>query len=110
MYSFPNFEPVCCFVSGSVASSSAYISQEEGKVVWYSHLFKNFPQFLVIYTVKLFSIVNEADFFLKFRCFFYDPADVSNLICLFQIQLVHLEVHSSHIAEAWLGEFGTLLY
>ena len=82
MYSFPNFEPVCCFLSGSVASSSAYISQEEGKVVWYSHLFKNFPQFLVIYTVKLFSIVNEAEInvFLEFSCFFYDPVDVGDLI------------------------------
>ena len=58
------------------------ISQEAGKVVWYSHLFKNFPQFVVIYRVKGFSIVNEAevDIFLEFSCFFYDPADVGNLI------------------------------
>ena len=107
MYSFPNLEPVCCSMSSSNCSflPCIQISQEAGQVVWYSDLFQNFPQFLVIYTVKLFSIVNEADFFLKFRCFFYDPADVSNLICLFQIQLEHLEVHSSHIAEAWLGEF-----
>ena len=56
------------------------ISQEAGKVVWYSHLLKNFPQLVVIYTVKGFSIVNEADVFLEFSCFFYNPADVGNLI------------------------------
>ena len=51
-------------------------------MVWYSHLFENFPQFLVIHTVKGFSIVNEAevDVFLEFSCFFYDPVDVDNLI------------------------------
>ena len=51
-------------------------------MVWYSHLLKNFPQFVVIHTVKGFSIVNEAevDVFLEFSCFFYDPADVDNLI------------------------------
>ena len=51
-------------------------------MVWYSHLFKNFPQFVVICTVKGFSIVNEAevDVFLEFPCFFYDPVDVGNLI------------------------------
>ena len=58
------------------------ISQESGKVVWYSHLSKNFPPFVVIYTVKGFSIDNEAelDVFLEFSCFFYDPTDVGNLI------------------------------
>ena len=51
-------------------------------MVWDSHLFKNFPQFVVIHIVKGFSIVNEAevDVFLEFSCFFYDPADVGNLI------------------------------
>ena len=50
-------------------------------MVLYSHLLKNFPQFVVIHTVKGFSIVNEADvFFLEFSCFFYDPMDVGNLI------------------------------
>ena len=51
-------------------------------MVWYSHLFKNFPQFFVIHTVKGFAIVNEAevDIFLEFSCFFYDPTDVDNLI------------------------------
>ena len=51
-------------------------------MVWYSHLFKNFPQFVVIHTVKGFSIVNEAevDVFLEFPCFLYDPPDTGNLI------------------------------
>ena len=51
-------------------------------MVWYSHLFKSFPQFVMIYTVKGFSIVNEAeaDVFLEFSCFFYDSADIGNLI------------------------------
>ena len=58
------------------------ISQKAGKVVWYSHLFKNFPQFVVIHRVKGFGIVNKAevDVFLEFSCFFNDPMDVSNLI------------------------------
>ena len=51
-------------------------------MVWYSHIFKNFPQFVVIHTVKGLSVVNEAevDVFLEFSCFFYDPIDVGNLI------------------------------
>ena len=51
-------------------------------MVWYFHLFKNFPKFVVIYTVEGFSAVNEAevDVFLKLSCFFYDPTGVGNLI------------------------------
>ena len=51
-------------------------------MVWYSHLFQNFPQFIVIHTVKGFGIVNKAaiDVFLELSCFFHDPADVGNLI------------------------------
>ena len=58
------------------------ISQETGKVVWYSHLFKNFPKFVVIHTIKGFGIVNEAevDILMEFYFFFYDPTDVGNLI------------------------------
>ena len=50
-------------------------------MIWYS-LFKNFPQLVVIYTIKAFSIVSEAEvvFFPEFSCFFYDPTDVGNLI------------------------------
>ena len=51
-------------------------------MVWYSHLLKNFPQFVVIHTVKGFSVVNEAELegFMEFSSFFYDPMDVGNLI------------------------------
>ena len=58
------------------------ISQDSGQVVWYFHLFKNFPQFVVIHTVKSFSVVNEAkvDVFLELSFFFDDPVDVGNLI------------------------------
>ena len=58
------------------------ISRETGKVVWYSLLLKNFPQFVVIYTVKGFGIVNKAevDVFLELSCFFNDATDVGNLI------------------------------
>ena len=51
-------------------------------MVWYPHFFKNFPQFVVIHTIKSFSVVNEAevDFFLELHCFLNDPVDVGNLI------------------------------
>ena len=57
------------------------VSQEAGKLVWYFHLFKNFPQFVVIHTVKGFSVVNEAevDVFLAL-CFLHDPTNLDNLI------------------------------
>ena len=63
MYSFPDLEPVRCSMSGSDCFflTCIQISQEAGKVVWYSHLLKNFPQFLVIHTVKGFGIVNKAE-------------------------------------------------
>ena len=66
----------CCFLT------SIQISQEAGKVVWYFHLFNNFPQFIVIYTVNGFGVVNKAeiDVFLELSCFFDDPTDVGNLI------------------------------
>ena len=58
------------------------VSQEAGQVVLYSHLLKDFPQFVVIHTVKGFGIVNKAkvDDFLELSCFFYDPTDIDNLI------------------------------
>ena len=73
-------------------------------MVWYAHLFQNFPQFLVIHTVKGFSIVNKAeiDVFLELSRFFNDPKDVGNLI---SGSSAFSEVHNSCIAEAWLGEF-----
>ena len=77
-------------------------------MVWCSHLFKNFPQFVVIRTVKGFSIVNEAEVFLELSCFFDDSADVGNLMSgssAFSKTSLNQEVHGSRIAEAWLGEF-----
>ena len=63
MYSFPNLEPVCCSMSSSNCCFliCIQISQEAGQVVWYSHLFQNFPQFIVIHTVKGFGIVKKAE-------------------------------------------------
>ena len=79
-------------------------------MVWYSHLFKSFPQFVVIHTVKGFSIVSEAevDVFLEFSCFFCDPTNVVNLISgssAFSKSSWNIWIHGSCIAEAWLGEF-----
>ena len=58
------------------------VSQEAGQVVWHSHLFQNFPELIVIHTVKGFGIVNKAelDVFLELSYSFFDPADVGNLI------------------------------
>ena len=85
-----NIEPWCTpfpiwnqsVVPCPVLTIASWHSQKAGKVVWYSHHFKNFPQFVVIHTVKGFSIVSEAevDVFLELTCFCYDPADVGNLI------------------------------
>ena len=84
MSSFPDLEPVCCYMSSfnCYFLTCLQISQEVGKVVWYSHLFQNFPQFVVIHTVKGFVIVNKAELnvFLELSCFFNDPTDVGNLI------------------------------
>ena len=84
MYSFSYLEPVCCSMSSSNCCflTCIQISQEAGQVVWYSHFLKNFPQFIVIHTVKGFGIVNKAevDVFLELSCFFDDPANVGNLI------------------------------
>ena len=66
----------CCFLT------CIQISQEAGKVVWYSHLLKNFSQFVVIHTVKVFGILKKAevDIFLEPSCFYYESTDVGNLI------------------------------
>ena len=87
-----------------------------GQVVWYSHLFKNFPQFVVIHTVKGFGIVKaERDVFLELSWFFNDPEDVANLISgsspfsktslnIWKF-MVHVLLNGSRITKAWLGEF-----
>ena len=66
----------CCFLT------CIQVSQETGKVVWYSHLFKNFLKFVVSHTVKGFSVVNKAEVgvFMEFPCFLHDPVNVGNLI------------------------------
>ena len=78
------FGPVCCSMSSFICCflTCIQISQEAGQEVWYSHLFQNFLQFIVIHTVKGFGIVNKAeiDVFLELSCFFNDLADVGNLI------------------------------
>ena len=66
----------CCFLT------CKQVSEEAGQVVWYSHLFQNFPQLIVMHTVKGFGIINkeEVDVFLELTCFMDDPVDVGNLI------------------------------
>ena len=88
------------------------VSQEADQVVWYSHLFQNFPQFVVIHTVKGLGIVNkpEIDAFLELSCFFDDPADAGNLISgsfAFSKTILNIRNFTVHLLlnEAWLGEF-----
>ena len=61
-YSFSYLEPVCCSMSSSICCflTCIQVSQEAGQVVWYSHLLQNFPQFIVIHTVKAFGVINKA--------------------------------------------------
>ena len=117
MYSFPNLEPVGWSMSSSNSFFLTYIqvSQEADKVVWYSHLLKNFWQFVVIHTVKAFSVVNDAKvhvfsgtlllFLWSSRCWQFDLL----FLRLSYIQLEHLKVLGSHAVEALLGEFRVLL-
>ena len=83
--------------------------EEAGKVVWYSHLFKDFSQFVLIHTVKGFRLVNETDVFLEFSCFFYDPRDVDNLISgssAFSKSSLNISKFSVHILlKPWLENF-----
>ena len=103
----------CCFLT------CTQISQKAGRVIWYSHLFKNFPQFVVIHTVIGFSVVNEAevDIFLEFLCLFYDPVDAGNFIsgssafsesglniCKFLVHVLlkpHLENFEHYFTSLW---------
>ena len=102
----------CCFLT------CIQISQEAGRVVLNFHKFNNFPQFVVIHTVKGFSVVNEAvDVFLKFSCFFDDSADIGNLIsgssafsksssyiCKFSVQILlkpNLKDFKRYLARMW---------
>ena len=84
MYSFPDLEPVCCSTSSSNCCflTCIQISREADQVVLYSHLFQNFPQFIVIHTVKGFAIVNKAEVYVLREpfVFSYEPKNVGNLI------------------------------
>ena len=100
---FPSFKSFNCSVSDSNCRFFTYIQtfQETGKVILYSHFLKNFPQFVVVHTVKGFSIVSEGDgnALLGFPCFLYDPMNVGNLISGSSNQFVYLEVLSSCTVE-----------
>ena len=90
----------CCFLT------CIQISQEACQVVWYSHLFKNFPQFVVICIVKGFSVVSEAeiDVFLEVSCFFDDPTGVGNLISgcsAFSKSSLNIWKFTVHILHSW---------
>ena len=90
------FSSNCCFLT------CIQISQAAGMEVCYPHLLKNFPQFVVIHTVKGFGVVNEAeiDVFLELCCFFDDPMDVDNLISgssAFSKSSLHIWKFSVHI-------------
>ena len=82
-------------------------------MIWYSHFLNNFPQFVVIYTVKDFGIINKAEVnvFLEFSCFLYYPVVAGNLIsgssdfCKSNLNIWKFMVHGSHTVEALLGEF-----
>ena len=95
----------CCFLT------CKQISQEAGQVVWYSHLLKNFPQFVVIHTVKGFGIVNiaEVDVFSETLLLFQWSSGCWHFdiwfLCLFQIQLEHLEVLGLCNVEPGLENF-----
>ena len=96
----------CCFLT------CIQISQEAGKVVWYSHLLKNLPQFVMVHIVKAFGVVNKAeiDVLLELSCLFYDPVDVGNLISgssAFSKSSLNIRNFTVHVLlnEAWLREF-----
>ena len=91
------FSSDCCFLT------CIQVSQETGKVVRYSHLYKNFPQFAVIHTVKGSSIVNEAkvDVLLKFPCFVYDLMYIGNLISGSSTSKSSLTSGSSQFTYCW---------
>ena len=86
----------CCFLT------CIQVSQEAGQMVWYSHLFQNFPQFIVIHTVEDFGIVNKAEIyvFLELSCFFDDPATRSS---------IYLQSYFSPFWASALGILPTLI-
>ena len=109
MYSFPNFEPVHCSMTGSTCCflSCIQVSQEKSKVVWYFHLFKIVSQFVVIHTVKGFIILNESEVgvFLEFLCLSYDLISQSvqllSHVRLFATPRTAARQASLSIANSW---------
>ena len=104
MYSFSYLEPVCCSMSSSNCCflTCIQVSQEAGKVIWYSRLFKNVPQFVEIHTAKGFSFVSEAevDVYLESFSFSCDPADVGSLIIRFLLWYVDLPKERADVATS----------
>ena len=101
-YSFTNLEPVCCSKSSTNCCFLTWIqiSQEAGKVVWYSYLFNNFPQFLVSHTVKDFGIVNkpDVDVFLELLLFQWS-------IGCWQFDLVSLPLWNRESKDNWAFQY-----
>ena len=114
MYSFSYLEPVCCSMPSSNCCflTCIQVSQEADQVFWYSHLFQNFPQFVVIHTVKGFGIVNkpEIDLFIELSSFFHDPVDVGNLISGFPFLKPALTSGSSWFMYCWSLSWRVLIY
>ena len=117
MYSFPNLEPVYCSMSGSNCCflTCIQISQQAGKVVRYSHLLKNFPQFVVIHTVKGFVIVNksETDFFGTLLLFQYFHFTIhSKFVGLIKVspdeEVTDISKNSFNKDKTWWGTFQKL--
>ena len=104
MYSFPYLEPICCSMSRSNCSflTCIQISQEVGKVVWYAHLFKNFPEFVVIHTVKGIGIVNKADaeVFLELSSF----SDDTTMLAIWSL------VPLPFLNSTWTSEISQFMY
>ena len=98
-YSFPNLEPVCCSMSSSNCSSliCIQISREADQVVWYSQFFKNFPQFVVIHTVKSFGLVNKAELkskaFLNSQYHWLKTRGINSNVYSLSVQYFILQLH-----------------
>ena len=98
-YSFPNLEPVCCSMSSSNCSSliCIQISREADQVVWYSQFFKNFPQFVVIHTVKSFGLVNKAELkskaFLNSQYHWLKTRGINSNVSSLSVQYLILQLH-----------------
>ena len=109
MYSFSYLEPVCCSMSSSNCCflTCMQVSQEEGQVVWYFHLFQNFPHFIVIHTVKGFGIVNKAEIDV-FVCLFVFPWNSLAFLMIHRMLTIWPLVPLPFLKPAWT--FGSSWY